>query len=139
MDSRVAIEAFMKAAPHKGLAFELLPTHGLFNFAKSEKSTVTEKCRVWFCTHPPCWTDFDIVEQGNVPLPPPLPRMQNLRFTLELTPERALLTFPCLRCAKAPVKMSTSRHLVADLADFCWVDPTKSRIIEGTTPNMEFP
>ena len=68
MGSRKAIESFMTASVQKGLECEVLPTNGVFNFANSQTTTCREKMRVWFPTHPPCWTDFDIIEEGTVPL-----------------------------------------------------------------------
>jgi hypothetical protein len=63
MGSRQAIEKFMRAAAKHHLKCEILPSH-----ANSETTQVKEKCRVWFPTTPPCSTDFDIVEQGTVPI-----------------------------------------------------------------------
>jgi hypothetical protein len=46
---------------------DIIPTHAKFRFANSQTSIV-RKCRVWFPTTPPINTDFDIVEEGTVPL-----------------------------------------------------------------------
>ena len=117
MGSRPAITAFMSAATKRGLVCEVLPTQGKFNFANSQTTTCTEKMRVWFPTQPPVSTDFDIVEEGNVPLLMSLIQMRNLRFSLQLTPESCTLESPALG-AKFEVEQSTARRLVLDR---CWI------------------
>ena len=138
MGSRPAIMAFVQAATKRGLKCEILPTQGKFNFANSQTTTCTEKMRIWFPTTPPVSTDFDIVEEGNVPLLMSLIQMRNLRFNFELTPESCQLTSPALG-ARFEVEQSTARHLVLDL---CWIqgiDPGSSRIIQSPDVNLEFP
>ena len=138
MGSRPAITAFLQAATKRGLKCEILPTSGKFNFANSQTTTCTEKMRIWFPTTPPVSTDFDIVEEGNVPLLMPLIQMKTLRFNCELTPESCQLTSPALG-ARFEVEQSTARHLVLDL---CWIqgiDPGSSRIIQSPDVNLECP
>ena len=130
--------AFMAAATKRGLVCEVLPTQGKFNFANSQTTTRTEKMRVWFPTTPPVSTDFNIVEEGNVPLLMSLIQMRNLRFSLQLTPESCTLESPALE-AKFDMEQSTARHLVLDL---CWIqsiEPGTSRIIQSVDVRLEFP
>ena len=56
--------------------------------------------RLWLPTNPPIHTDFDIVEEGNVPLLLLLPQMQNLRFKIDLTPEAVYITSPAWTCVQ---------------------------------------
>ena len=115
MGSRKAISRFVKEAPNHGIQCEILPSSGTFNFANSQTSNVTEKCRVWFPTTPACSTDFDIVEEGDVPLLMSLTQMRNLQFSVSLTPTSAILQTPSTGKEGIPLEMSTSRHLVLDL------------------------
>ena len=87
MGSRVAANRFIKAAPYYGITVESLPTDSKFNFANSQTTICKERMRIWLPTNPPIATDFDIIEEGNVPLLLSLPQMRNLRFTIELSPE----------------------------------------------------
>ena len=41
-------------------------------------------------------TEFDIVEQGEVPILMSLPQMRNLRFHFDLHPDKAYLVALCL-------------------------------------------
>jgi len=68
-------------------------------------------------TTPLCFTDFDIVEQGTVPMLMSFSQMRNLRFERVLTPEQALMTCPAFGYKSFPLKMSISRHLILDLVD----------------------
>jgi hypothetical protein len=125
MGSRVAVEAMMKAAASDGIKCEILPTHATFRFANSQKSIVKWKCRVWFPTTPPINTDFDIVEEGTVPILFSLVQMQNLRFSLHLSPEGSYFTSPVLGSRRLPLRMSTTRHLVLDVSLFSEGQPSK--------------
>ena len=89
-------------------------------------------------TTPPVSTDFDIVEEGNVPLLMSLIQMRNLRFSLQLTPESCTLESPALG-AKFEVEQSTARHLVLDLCRIQGMEPGSSRIIQSPDVNLEFP
>ena len=90
MGSRKAINALIAAAPYHKLWTEILPSQGTFSFANSQTSRVTQKCRVWFPTSvEPIWTDFDIIEEGDVPLLMSLSQMKNLRMTLHLNDDES--------------------------------------------------
>ena len=117
MASRYAINLFTKVAQNYGITFEYLPSDSHFTFANSETGTVKEKLRVWLPTKPPCSTDFEILETGNVPLLFSLPQMRNLYFTLELSPDSAFLTCEAFGFHREPIKSSTSKHLIVNLAD----------------------
>ena len=117
MASRFAVNLFTKVAKNYGITFEYLPSDSHFTFANSATDTVKEKLRVWLPTTPPCSTDFEILESGNVPLLFSLPQMRNLYFTLELTPDTAFLTCEAFGFHREPIKSSTSRHLIVNLAD----------------------
>ena len=68
-------------------------------------------------------TEFDIVEQGHVPILMSLPQMRNLRFQFELHPDKALLSSPVLGVWDVKLKVAPSSHLVLDLLDlsrFLW-------------------
>ena len=62
-------------------------------------------------------TEFDIVEQGHVPILMSLPQMRNLRFQFELHPYKALLSSPVLGIWDVKLKVAPSSHLVLDLLD----------------------
>ncbi len=117
MGSRPAIMRFVKAARAAGMHIEFLPSTSNFSFANSQRSQCREKIRIWFNTTPPSWTEFDIVEEGNVPLLMSLGQMRNLWFTIELSPDVAHLTCKALGYDRTPMKMSTSKHLVVNLVD----------------------
>ena len=116
MGSRHAVNAFMKAAPSYGMECQLIPSTTNFTFANGETAHATQACRVRFPTEPPTWTDFDIVEQGHVPILMSLGQMKNLWFTLELTPETTYLTCPAFGCERTPLRVAFTNHLVLDLA-----------------------
>jgi hypothetical protein len=60
-----------------------------------------------------CYTAFDIVEEGNVPVLMSLLQMRNLCFTLEMSPSAVYLTTPAFG-KRFELDLSTSRHLVLD-------------------------
>jgi hypothetical protein len=92
LGSRQAVERFIKAVQGTGITTEILKSDSAFKFASSQSSTCKEKCRVWFPTTPdPVYTEFDIVDEGDVPLLFSLVQMRNMRFEFELTPEAAYL------------------------------------------------
>ena len=127
MGSRVAIMNFIEAAKSTNIKTEILQTNGTFNFASSQTTTCREKMRVWFPTEPPCQTDFDIVEEGQVPLLFSLIQMRNLRFNIDLAPEWAYLTSPAIG-AGVRLKMAPSRHLVLNLEEMKWSLPRMTKI-----------
>ena len=96
MGSRAAVDAFCRyvdSNPSTGLWYELQPTSSRFFFANSKASKCSEKLVIYIYDQD--WqahqTEFDIVEEGNVPLLMSLPQMRNLGFQLQLTPEQAYL------------------------------------------------
>ena len=64
-------------------------------------------------------TEFDIVEQGEVPTPVSLPQMRNLRFQFDLHPDKAYLSSPTLGVKNLILKVARSTHLILDLLDVC--------------------
>jgi hypothetical protein len=141
MGSRIAVNAFVAVAGTFGMKYEFLPTSGTFNFANSQSTRCTEKLRVWFPTQPPVSTDFDITEEGDVPMLPSLAQMRNLRFSLYCQPEEVLLHSPALGHATRPMEVSTSRHLVLNLADikFNPLGDGDSRIVSSPDVDLRYP
>ena len=66
------------------------------------------------------FTEFDIVEEGDVPLLMSLPQMRNFRFQFELTPEKAYLSCARIGVRKMVLKTAMSTHLILDLQDIAW-------------------
>ena len=64
-------------------------------------------------------TEFDIVEQGEVPTLMSLPQMRNLRFQFDLHPDKAYLSSPVLGIKNMTLKVARSTHLILDLLDVC--------------------
>ena len=64
-------------------------------------------------------TEFDIVEQGEVPTFMSLPQMRNLRFQFDLHPDKAYLSSPVLGIKNMTLKIARSTHLILDLLDVC--------------------
>ena len=115
MVSRKMIMLLAAIAYKYDIQIEFLPTQARFGFANSQTAEVTEKARVWLPTTPPCYTDFDIIEQGSVPLLFSLGQMCNLYFTLAMTPEIVYLTCAAFGYYDYPVNRSTTKHLVLNL------------------------
>ena len=63
------------------------------------------------------FTEFDIVEEGDVPLLMSLPQMRNLGFQFELTPDKAYLSCARIGVRKMVLKTAISTHLILDLQD----------------------
>ncbi len=65
-------------------------------------------------------TEFDIVEEGNVPLLLSLPQMRNLGFQFELSPQKSFLR--CTRPGfwKHQLRMPKSIDFVLDFPDIAW-------------------
>ena len=125
MGSRRAVEAFCRyvdSHPNSGLWYEIQPTSSRFFFANSQQSKCTEKLVIFMYDHG--WntqfTEFDIVEEGDVPLLMSLPQMRNLGFQLELTPEKAYLSCARIGMRKMVLKTAISTHLILDLQDVAW-------------------
>ena len=66
------------------------------------------------------FTEFDIVEEGDVPLLMSLPQMRNLGFQFELTPEKAYLSCARIGMRKKVLRTAISTHLMPDLQDVAW-------------------
>ena len=97
MGSRRAVEVFCRyvgSHPNSGLWYEIQPTSSRFFFANSQQFKCTEKLVIFMYDHG--WntqfTEFDIIEEGDVPWLMSLPQLRNLRFQFELTPEKAYLS-----------------------------------------------
>ena len=96
--------------------------HGFFAFANSQQSKCTEKLVIFMYDHG--WntqfTEFDIVEEGDVPLLMSLPQMRNLGFQFELTPDKASLSCARIGMRKMVLRTAISTHLILDLQDVAW-------------------
>ena len=97
MASRVAALDLMKFCdqnPNCGIWYKIAETTSQFTFANSESTKCNQKLIV--CMYDREYavqsTEFDIVEQGHVPILMSLPQMRNLRFQFELHPDKALLS-----------------------------------------------
>ena len=128
MASRVAAQDLMKFCDHNpdcGIWYHIAETTSQFTFANSESTKCNQKLVV--CMYDREYvvqsTEFDIVEQGHVPILMSLPQMRNLRFQFELHPDKALLSSPVLGIWDVKLKVAPSSHLVLDLIDlsrFLW-------------------
>ena len=74
-----------------GLCYKIEETSSRFFFANSQQS----KCKVVIHMYDKAWnvrtTEFDIVEEGNVPLLMSLPQMRSLGIQFELSPQKSFL------------------------------------------------
>ena len=125
MGSRKAVDAksrYVDSHPNSGLWYEIQPTSSRFFFANSQKSKCTEKIVIFMYDHG--WntqfTEFDIVEEGDVPLLMSLPQMRNLGFQFELAPDSAYLSCARIGMRKMVLKTAISTHLILDLQDVAW-------------------
>ena len=66
------------------------------------------------------FTDFDIVEEGDVPLLMSLTQMRNLGFQFQLDPDKAYLSCARIGMRKMVLKTAMSTHLILDLQDVAW-------------------
>ena len=117
MGSRTTINAFCAACTSYDIHCELMPTHSFFSFANNKTTVAWEKCRIHFPTTPPCHTDVDICEEGNVPILMSLPQMRKLYFTITMTLDPVYLNCPAFGDQDTPALMATSQHVVLNLAD----------------------
>ena len=98
MGSRAAVNHFCQRIDRQGhntyLWYEIKPTTSQFSFANSQTSKCTDKLVVYMSGYYGSihCTEFDIVEEGQVPFLMSLPQMRSLRFSLNLTPGNASLT-----------------------------------------------
>ena len=93
----------------RGLWYRIEPTSSRFFFANSQQTKCTEKLVIHM--YDKAWsvhtTEFDIVEEGNVPL----------GFQFELSPQQSFLNCTRLGMWKHKLRMSKSTHLVMDFQD----------------------
>ena len=122
MASRVAAQDLMKFCddnPNCGIWYTTTETTSQFTFANSESTKCQQKLVI--CMYDREYavqsTEFDIVEQGHVPILMSLPQMRNLRFQFELHPDKALISSPVLGIWDVKLKVAPSSHLVLDLLD----------------------
>ena len=112
----------MDSHPNRGLWYETPPTSSRFFFANSQQSKCTEKIVIFMYDHG--WnsqfTEFDIVEEGDVLLLMSLPQMRNLGFQFELAPDKAYLSCARIGMRKMVLKTAISTHLMLDLQDDAW-------------------
>ena len=119
MGSRVRVTAFVNECRRRGtrLSFEFQPCFTPFSFANSQSSPVYEKLVIHFPTEPPCKTEIQILEEGNVPILLSLEQMRNLYMKFEHTPQVDYLTCAAFGMKNFPVPISTTNHLIIDLAE----------------------
>ena len=112
---------FCDQHPDCGLWYRLDQTTSQFTFANSESASCKQKIVV--CMYDMDYavqsTEFDIVEQGEVPTLMSLPQMRNLRFQFDLHPDKAYLSSPVLGIKNMTLKVARSTHLILDLLDVC--------------------
>ena len=105
--------------PNCGIWHTIAETTSQFTFANSESTKCQQKLII--CMYDREYavqsTEFDIVEQGHVPILMSLPQMRNLRFQFELHPDKALISSPVLGIWDVKLKVAPSSHLVLDLLD----------------------
>ena len=124
MGSRNAVNAFCDYVDKNdcGLWYKIEPTSSRFFFANSQQTKCTEKLVIHM--YDKSWsvhtTEFDIVEEGNVPLLMSLPQMRNLGFQFELSPQKSFLNCTRLGIWKHQLRMAKSTHLVMDFQDISW-------------------
>ena len=124
MGSRNAVNAFCDYVDNNdcGLWYKIEPTSSRFFFANSQQTKCTEKLAIHM--YDKSWsvhtTEFDIVEEGNVPLLMSLPQMRNLGFQFELSPQKSFLNCTRLGIWKHQLRMAKSTHLVMDFQDIAW-------------------
>ena len=66
------------------------------------------------------FTEFDTVEERDVPWLMSLPQMRNLGFQFEHTPDKAYLSCARIGMRKDVLKTALSTHLILDLQDVAW-------------------
>ena len=112
---------FCDAHPDCGLWYRLDQTTSQFTFANSESASCKQKILV--CMYDRDYaiqsTEFDIVEQGEVPILMSLTQMRNLRFHFDLHPDKVYLSRPVLGIKNMVLKVARSTHLILDLLDVC--------------------
>ena len=101
---------FCDQNPDCGLWYRLDQTTSQFTYANSESASCKQKIVV--CMYDVDYavqsTEFDIVEQGEVPTLMSLPQMRNLRFQFDLHPDKAYLSSPVLGIKNMTLKVARS-------------------------------
>ena len=95
-------------------------------FANSETETCKESCITHFPTTPPCSTEVDVLETGDVPILFSFSQMKNLGTTIELDPQGDKMTCPPFGLYSSPAEHSTMGHVVLDLTNLAYQPTTKS-------------
>ena len=95
---------------------EFKPCYAQFSFANSQKSRVYERLVIHCPEEPPCSTEIEILEEGTVPILLSLEQMRNLYMKFEHTPECDYLTCAAFGMEDFPIPISTSNHILLDLA-----------------------
>ena len=110
---------FCDESPNCGIWYRLEQTTSQFTFANSESASCQQKIVICMYDRESAVqsTEFDIVEQGEVPTLMSLPQMRNLRFQLSLHPDKAFLSSPVLGIKSFQLKVARSSHLILDLLD----------------------
>lgn len=118
MGSRKSIERFARSAHKYHIKVKYVPCNSRFTFANSEVSYCTQALMVRFPTDPPVETQFDIVEEGDVPILFSLGQMSHLGFEFKLKAKGAYLTSKRCGWKEKPLpRAAHSGHLVLDLKD----------------------
>ena len=125
MGSRNAVNAFCDDVDKHdcGLWYKIEETSSRFFFANSQQTKRTEKLVIHM--YDKAWnlhtTEFDLVEEGNVPLLMSLPQMRNLGFPFELSPQKSFLNCTRLGIWKHQLKGQRElTHVVTDFQDIAW-------------------
>ena len=107
------------AAQDCGIWCHIAETTSQFTFANSESTKCNQKLVV--CMYDREYvvqsTEFDIVEQGHVPILMSLPQMRSLRFQFELHPDKASPSSPVLGTWDVKLKVAPNSHLALDILD----------------------
>ena len=119
MGSRMRVTAFVNECHSKGslLYFEYKPCFTQFSFANSQSSKVYERLVTHFPTKPPCKIEIEILEEGNVPILLSLEQTRNLYMEFKHSPQCGYLTCAAFGMKDYPVPISTTNHLIIDLAN----------------------
>lgn len=119
MGSRPRVMAFVEACHNRGskIWFEFVPCCTKLSFANSQTARVWEKLVTHFQTSPPCRTEVDTLEEGSVPILLSLQQMRNLYMNIRHTPDCDYLTCDAFGMKNFPRPVSTSNHLIIDLAE----------------------
>ena len=92
--SRAAIKRFQEHAWYYGITTEFSRCNKSFDYGNSATESCWESCIIHFPTTPPCSTEVDVRETGNVPILFSISHMKNLSVTIELDPNQDKITRP---------------------------------------------